>query len=196
MGSTLNKVMMRSILTLIFISALLYGCGPKLKVYNQHALLVPINLKSDNFYTKDFSGSYERLKGAWMWTNNIDTLILKFTPIYKKKYNEKIFGYKNAYYDTSQMAIKYMENSKVLVDDLNRSNSENCFYASHLEILTTMFYLYNKCVMGKFNHPVLMFTGNDLVLVNKWNEEEGVFLEKEGEYKIIIPRTITLKRME
>jgi hypothetical protein len=154
----------------------------------------PVDKRKDNFYIKDFSGSNERLKGKWIWTNNKDTLVLKFTPIYKMKYDERVFNYKNAYYDTNKINIKYIEKGNVLFDNLEEGSLENCLFANHLEILTTMFYLYNKCESGIFNHPVLMIVGNDLVLVNKWNEDMGVLIEGK-EYKVKIPRTFTLKRL-
>lgn len=172
------------------------GCKPKLNIYNQHALLEPIKRSMDNSYTKDFSGSYDRLSGDWIWTEDHDTLVLNFKTIYKKKYEEKIFGYKNAYYDTSQMTIKYFSDGKVKVDSVSKKETKPCFYVGNLEVLTTMFRLFNRCQTGVYDHPILMFAGNDLVLINKWSEEKDVFFEREGEYKIVIPRTITLKRME
>ncbi|THV57608.1 hypothetical protein EZV76_14705 [Flagellimonas alvinocaridis] len=175
---------------------LFLGCNSNLKLYDQHALLKPIKRVKDDFYIKDFSNSYKRLEGNWVWGSGKDTLVLKFTPIFKKKYEENIFGYKNAYYDTCLITLKYLSNGTEILNTLDKIRTENCLYAGHLEIITTMFYVYNKCRLGVFDQPVLMFAGNDLVLVNKWNEEEGVFFEKDGEYKIVIPRTITLKRLE
>lgn len=156
-----------------------------------------VKLRDDNYYLKDESLSYEQLKGEWLWTNKSDTLTLKIVPIYKKKYDENIYSKRqNAYYDTALIQAKFSKQGDVIVNQISYPENDVCLFAQPLGIYTTMFYVYNKCRIGVFDQPVLMFAGNDLVLVNKWNEEEGVFFEKDGEYKIVIPRTITLKRLE
>ena len=182
---------------ILLATILFFSCKPNLKIYDAHGLLKPIKIRKDNYYIKESNGSNTRLKGSWVWTNNNDTLLLKSTPIIKKKYGEDNLPTpkKNVYHDFNQISLKYVKDGKVIVDNLS-SNDNNCLIANHLEVLTNMFYVYDKCSTDAYiEPPVLMFVGNDLLLINQWNEKEGVFIKKEGAYEVKIPRTITLKRM-
>ena len=188
---------MRSIIKIVLVSFLLFGCGPKLKVYSIHDLMKSRKIRNDDYYLKDKSRSYELLKGKWIWTNQADTLVVNIIPVYKKKYyNNKFGGKKNAYHDTAILELKFIESGSTIVDEFGSVKADSCLYASPLGIYTNMFYLYNRCRTGIYDHPILINIGGHLVLVNKWNGDEGALIEKEGEYKIVIPRTITLKRME
>tara|TARA_R110000796_G_C14540824_1_gene432881 strand:- start:159 stop:722 length:564 start_codon:yes stop_codon:yes gene_type:complete len=187
---------MKKVLINLFGLLIFSGCSPKLKVYDVFGLMEDIKTKKDNYYIKDVHNYYDRLKGNWIWTNNNDTLILKSTRINKKRFGDNWLGNKNTFYDTNEITYKYIKDGKEIIDQFNENEPEGCLFADHLGIYTNMFYVYWRCGGFVVDPPVLLFIGNDLVLINKWNEEEGVFLEKEGKYKIIIPRTITLKRME
>ena len=185
---------MKYILT-ITIAILFFNCKPKLKIYDTYALMKDIHKRDDNFYVKDISKNYRHLKGNWQWTNELDTLIIEIKPIFKKKLGENYYPpKKNAFYDTNQINVKFIKNGEVIVDQINIEH-ENCLYVDHLGVNTNMFYVYERCTGPNYVKPILMFVGNDLLLINRWNEKEGVFIKKEGAYEVKIPRTITLKRM-
>ena len=81
-----------------------------------------------------------------------------------------------------------------MIDQIN-TDYENCLYADHLGVYTNMFYVLERCIGPNYSPATLIYVGNDLLLINQWNEKEGVFIKKEGAYEVKIPRTITLKRM-
>jgi hypothetical protein len=197
MGSPLNKYifMIRNLIILIVI-ILLASCSPKLKVYDIYGLMENIKIKKDNYYLKDTHNYYNRLKGHWVWVGGGDSLILKIKPVYKQKFNTNFFDSTNTYQDINKINFKFVKDGDIITDLIDSKNQNNCFRASPMGIYTNMYYVYRYCGEMVVDPTILMFVGNDLVLINKWNEEEGVFLEKDGEYKIVIPRIITLKRIE
>tara|TARA_R110000868_G_C10775693_1_gene755091 strand:- start:84 stop:644 length:561 start_codon:yes stop_codon:yes gene_type:complete len=182
-------------LTILMAVVLFTGCSSKLKIYNLYGLMEDTKIKKDNYYLKDVHNYYKRLKGTWVWANKSDTLLFEINPVYKKRIPKMYpFDNRNTYYDINEISFKFISDNGLILNEYNSTNN-NCLIASPMGIYTNKFYLYNSCY-NQSGSPILMYVGNDLVLIHDWNEEEGVFLEKEGEYKIIIPRIIILKRME
>ena len=149
-----------------------------------------------NFYLKDKNKSFERLSGEWLWTNTSDTLILQITPRYKEKYDEKVSGYRNAYYDTAIIKVKYTKNGITIYDDLEKDIDKICLKPYTFKILTDFFYLKNLCTKAFSNsYIVFMKGGKSLSLFTNHAKKEKVLLKKEGEYEVVIPNSIILDKV-
>lgn len=180
---------------IICLTILFFGCSPKLKVYSIHSLMEDKKIREDNFYLRDKSNTYERLKGTYLWSNGLDTLILKFTPIYKKKITGgHLNPPKNAFFDTNEIKLRHVKDGKVIFDNFEHDYTKVCLYADHFGVYTTQFYFYNRCD-GKPGGPLILFLRDDILLVNQFVPDYYTLLKKEGEYEVVIPRNIVLKNI-
>ena len=175
---------------------LLSLCNNKLHVYSIHELLYKTELKN-NFYLKDKNRSFENLKGKWIWENDNESLILGFNPNYKKVYTRKFTKHNNAYYDDSDIKIKYIKNDSTIYNNLNNGLSENCIKVKNFKIYTNLFFLKNNCNENHdLSYMALMNNFKSLCIINPSTDNRNFILfETEDGTEIVILNSIILDRV-
>ena len=167
----------------------------KIKIIDIHTNIYRKGLRK-NFYLKDKSKSFETLKGTWVWSNDTDSLIVESLPVYRKPYESPNKNTKNAYYDSGVLNIKYIKDGKLIFDNTNKGIVESCLVTSPFKVQTNVFYLNNHCKGDSGSYLILRGDFQQLFLVSPYTEKEKVLLEKEGEYKVVIPHSIVLDKVD
>ena len=126
-----------------------------------------------------------------MWVNKSDSLILKF----KSNFKKPLEGCENCFYDTSIMTIKYIENGKIIFNNLNVKADENCFLVKTTINNTNMFHLDNFCKSHTDSYLIFMRGVKSLCLLSPFVERNRRLLKTEDGAEIVIPNSIILDRV-
>ncbi|TVZ21797.1 hypothetical protein JM84_0677 [Dokdonia sp. Hel_I_63] len=182
------------ILKLLFCIFLFYSCSSKIKIIDIHKTTDNENLKK-NYYLKDKNRSFERLSGKWLWSNNIDSLIIEATPFYKKRRQSPVRDYENVFYDTCILNVKYVKKGETIIDNIGPSKGDSCLVVSPFKVQTNVFYLKNRCQKDNGSYLALRGDNEQLFFISPYVKQERVLVKKEGEYEVVIPHSIVLDRV-